>query len=585
MDNIARTRITPHNSRRDIKKKYRYNDSISKYRRSHPNNNIQKLTINPKKKFKLALENLKEGLAEFTSETNENRNSIAKEKEKQNNYNIESKSIKRFDSTHKRLSLSAPKYHILKSTTPKRNLPLLKKRSYLDTSKSLHRSFFTNKDYTTNSDIYRVDDILQPYETSSKDFNKPNYRRILGNDLKYDNDSSISYYRMNSLKIENDIKNREINNMNTILQRQNKELRQKVREMRYKINDFLNNIKLMRMDNQRLNSEKNKLLIQISNLENELDTNKNLSMNELESKSNQIAELNEEVMRLNLILDEKENEIIRLNNGINELNYTDDEENKNFNTNELIKQLNDLKNENEYLRREKEENGQIRNNLINNNNINNDNRIKNLIQENNNLKIENEKMKNYFSNIKKKNNSLENQRNEYQNNISELSQKVNILQDENNSLKNILNNYQQNSLLRNKKQNNSTNEFKNQINQLLEQNKILKQQLSQNNNNDELSFLKNDVEEKNIEINDLNEKMKNLMGQLSILKTNNSDLSKQNSKLKSDLENLNNKITKLENENINNIQQIRELNNLNNILKIKANSVNSGSLNFNKQLE
>ena len=46
--------------------------------------------------------------------------------------------------------------------------------------------------------------------------------------------------------------------------------------MRYKINELLNNIKIIRMDNQRLNNEKKKLLLRITNLEKDIeDENEN----------------------------------------------------------------------------------------------------------------------------------------------------------------------------------------------------------------------------------------------------------------------------------------------------------------------
>ena len=201
--------------------------------------------------------------------------------------------------------------------------------------------------------------------TTSRGFSRPNYRGLLpSNKLKIENGNGMNnFIRLNNMNLNTDIKNKELNNLNNILERQNKELRQNTREMRYKINDLLNNIKLLRMDNQRLNSDKNKLLVQISNLENELDISKNLSMNELELKSNQIAELNEDIMRLNLILDEKENEIISLNNkngkGINELNDIDIEDNNNINISEYINQINALKEENEFLKSRNTENGQI----------------------------------------------------------------------------------------------------------------------------------------------------------------------------------------------------------------------------------
>ena len=104
-----------------------------------------------------------------------------------------------------------------------------------------------------------------------------NYMNTINNDT--------DYIKFNTIKYDDSFKNKELNNVNIILQKQNKQLRQNTREMRYKINDLLNNIKIMRMDNQMSKSEKSKLLIKISNLENEIDINKNLNINELELKN------------------------------------------------------------------------------------------------------------------------------------------------------------------------------------------------------------------------------------------------------------------------------------------------------------
>ena len=595
MDDITKIRQMPHSLRTERKKKYRYNDSLRKYRKTHPIN-ITKKYVNPKEKFEIALENLKEGLAEITAEFNDKnpKNESLKKKDMKI-----IKPMKRLNHQNP-LSLSMPKYHFLRTTTPKRNYPLLKqKKNYLDSSNPLQQSFFTTaNDKMDHSAIYKINDKMHADMTTSRGFSRPNYRGLLpSNKLKIENGNGMSnFIRLNNMNLNTDIKNKELNNLNNILERQNKELRQNTREMRYKINDLLNNIKLLRMDNQRLNSDKNKLLVQISNLENELDISKNLSMNELELKSNQIAELNEDIMRLNLILDEKENEIISLNNkngkGINELNDIDIEDNNNINISEYINQINALKEENEFLKSRNTENGQINNNES-------DEIINKLTQENqqfkklyNNLKNEYEKMKNYYSNIKNQQNSFSMQQNEYQQNINDLNFKLSTLQEENNNLKNLLNN--QNNMLRNKKQgnnniNNNETQLKNQLDQLLEENNMLKEQIEQNNyNNDELKYLKNDVEEKNSEIKDLNGKIKELMSQISVYKNISSDLTKENEKFKKDLEQRNNKIKNLETQNINNQQQIRELNNLNNKLKIKVYSIDSGSLNFsnlNKQLE
>jgi chromosome segregation ATPase len=265
----------------------------------------------------------------------------------------------------------------------------------------------------------KISDILSSsFRTTYRTKSRPNFSSPLAYkdfNLNLDKSSANNDFdniTMNSTSF-NSAKSKEIVTLNNILQKQNKELRQRIREMRYKINDLLNKIKIIRMDNQRLNSEKNKLLMKITNLENELDINKNLSLNQLESKSNIIAQLNEEIMNLNAIIDEKENEIINLANNINENNYDNDNginneynNGKNFydnnigdndireleddtntnidieslrqlNTNELINQIISLNNQINKLKNEKERNEQ-ENNILNNNLVdNNDKLLKN----------------------------------------------------------------------------------------------------------------------------------------------------------------------------------------------------------------
>ena len=594
MNNLTEINYNPNIIRIDRIKKYRYNDSNSKYRnyRNYINSD-NKRKINPTEKFQLALENLKEGLREISGQYKEKEDLEEKQKKRNKTFSITTKFPKRSHNWNKTQSFSAPKYNdfLKRNKIQKRKIISNLNNNYLNKSKSLHISFLRNNNFSSKSAVFPIDNFTTKTISSIKDFRRPSYKGILASDKSIIlNDIDINNIRLNRMTIDNNIKTRELNNMNIILKRQNKELRIIIRENKYKINDLLNNIKFLRFENQSLNNDKKKLLMHISNLENNLDINKNLSMNELELKSNQIIKLNDEIMRLNYILEEKQNEIVILNtnnrNAFSEYNYrVPKEENNIINIQNLQKVINDLKNENDYLKNKNKENG-ISNSSINN--INED-RINKLIKENqkyksiyNNLKNEYDKMKNYTLNIKNQRYSFEKEKNEYLKSIDSLTLQLNNLQIENNSLKNYVTN--------NKKESNNNinneNQLKNKINKLLEENKKLRNQIEQNNNNNiEFNYLKNDVEEKNNEIKDLYEKLKNLMSQLNSYKINYSEMRTKNSKLQLEIVQLNNKINSLENDIINNQQQIRDLDNLNNKLKIKVNSINSGSLNFNKQTE
>ena len=627
MDNINKIRNIRINNHRDPKKNknFRYNDSLGKYKKaiSHKSH---KHKLNPKEKFEIALTNLREGLEEITSEEKEREKqqkiliNERKAKNIRNNNMINARRLKNYNTLNNRISLSVPKYRHrnVRIETPSRHNYLHKKKSsFIEPPSSMHSTYVKTMNYSVNPKYYRTRNDSLFSRTAYRNFSRPRYKNnidsvIINTNSNYND--NIDYLTLTNRKISDDLKSKELSNINNILQRQNKELRQNIREMRYKVNDLLNNIKLLRMDNQRLNSENNKLLMRITNLENEFDISKNMSMNELELKSNQISQLNEEVMRLNIILEEKENEIINLQNrnghGINELDDYNEEESNNMSgvnkINELLKQIEDLKYEIEILRKEKMANGQ-NNKLINDKINQNANYTNNtLIQENakikklcNNLKNDNEKMKKYISDIQSQKASFEEQQNEYQININDLTQKLNNLEEENNTLKNVINNsnFQNNISLNSTESKNRNNENEKIINKLLEENNGLKIQLehyknynnnnSNNNNNGyedmNINFLKNDIEEKNNEIKDLNEKIKNLMNDLSKSKNKNSDLYKQNIKLNANLDQVNLQMTNLVKENLNNKQKIRELDNQNNILKIRVNSVKSESFDFNKR--
>ena len=650
MENIPNSRHNPHAVHRlQLKKNYRYNDSLKKYKRAMTNlAQKSKNLIQSKNSYETDLSNLNVGLNKISTEF--------KEREAPSSSNM----IKKHDWTkNRRVALSSPKFHILKHSTPKRDYNLRRKNLYINTPKVTNYSTYlkaTNNfnDFNEGERRNKITDILSSsFRTTYRTRSRPNFRPLLTsydfnlNPNKSSANNDIDNITMNSTSFTS-AKSKEIVTLNNILQKQNKELRQRIREMRYKINDLLNNIKLIRMDNQRLNSEKNKLLMKITNLENELDINKNMSLNQLESKSNIIAQLNEEIMKLNIIIDEKENEIINLTNNINENNYDNDNDinnqysngkqfydNKNIrdndireleddtntnidietlrqlDTNDLINKIISLNNQINKLKNEKENNEQenkiLNNNLVDNNDklLKNNERINNLIQENQkirkmykNLKDEYEKMKNYTSHLREQKPSFDNQQKEYQNNLNNLTQKLNLLKNENNILKNVINASGSKNKVQNKNvndnlnnENNMDNQLLIQLDQLLEENNMLKTQLNQNNENidnnnfkdgnnmgnnyQEINYLKNDIEEKTFEINNLKEKIKNLITQLNTYKNSNGNLSKNCTQLKQEINQFNTKISNLEKENMNYKQQIIDLSNANNKLSIQLNGTSN----------
>ena len=285
MDNLTRIRNNHGYTRRNIKKNFRYNDSINMYKKTI-SNYMQKSGLNPKGNFEQALSNLKESLKDSSIEFYQKEKYKKKENEGRNNYRTNNK----YNLVNKRTNLSVPKHHHYeRTTTPSINKLLIQKKlSYLDSKKSMKNLYFkTINNYNRDSSFYRSRDNYSHSHNSKRNYSRPSYRSILNlSNLNYMNtiNNDTDYIKFNTIKYDDSFKNKELNNVNIILQKQNKQLRQNTREMRYKINDLLNNIKLLRMDNQRLNNEKNQVLMAIRNLENELDNNKNMSLNELEIK-------------------------------------------------------------------------------------------------------------------------------------------------------------------------------------------------------------------------------------------------------------------------------------------------------------
>ena len=649
MDNIASKRNNHHTGQRgEVKrlKKTRYNDSLGKYKTKYQNlihkqKNEANQNINQNKnintstnqnKFEEALTNLKSGLVESSQDI--------EIKEKKQEY----KPIRRHNFTNtQRSSLSVPKYHILRPTTPKRVFNLAKRKIYINTPKTMNDSsyFKTAENFVVYPEVDRNNRYVETLRPKYRNYSRPSFRPLLtSTDFGINMKSNINNFIDNT-------RGKELITLNNILTKQNKELRQKAREMRYKINDLLNNIKLIRMDNQKNNDEKKKLLMEIKNLENQLDYNKNMSLNELELKSNTITKLNEELMHLNALVDEKENEILNLNEKINmsvnnnnnnnkyrsmkqhrnvynnnnnnnneikELEYNlnediinndiNNQELSNMNNNELINIINNLKEEINNLRFEKENNEQknkmMNNNLIDNKNklIANDEKINNLLQENQNvkkkyqkLKNEYEKMKNYVSHNQSQRVSFGKLQTEYENKLNELTQQCNELHNENNMLKNAINNSggnnQQNQNINDE---NMDNQLLIQIKYLNEENNMLKEQLNQqkvNNNymdaqelnpddNEQINYLKNKIDDKNNEINKYKDQLQNLVNQLNEYKNNTENLSNENNYLQQEKEEMNRTISELKNENQKKLRTIANLQNKVNSLSLDIENANSG---------
>ena len=577
------------------KLKVRGNDSIGKYKKNfaqkHLDSNINKVEIPLKK--------LNSGLTDISAQINK--------PELQINNNIP---IKRYDWTNReRISRSAPKYHILKPTTPRRDYNILKRKNlkYPNTPKALNNSsYYKTAENFSHLDSEENNNYISLIPKRSLYYGRPSFKSIIStNELDNNNKTTgrLGIYNKGHNYTNTSINNKEFFTLNNILLKQNKELRLKNRENRYKINELLNNIKVSRMDNQRLINEKNSLLMNIDSLEKEIELNKNMSFNELESKNNTITELNEEIIKLKTALDEKLNEIMILKNNIkNHIKNQNTDINRDNTINSLLRQNNELKIENEYLKKEKENisnKNEIMNNnlLINNNNIKaNNEKINYLIKENQEnqkykkeylgLKKENEKLKNYLYHIQNQKVSFDKLQKEYQKNVNDLEHQKEELSNENNELKKKMKEYEKNIQLLNENINNYDveNQMVNKNNTLLAQNEEIKNenenlklQLSQNNNDNLviINDLKKEIEEKTNEINNYQEKIKELESVLNLQKNKDEDISKNYLDVKQEKEQLQLKVSQLENMNHNNQQQIIQLKNINNKLNSQINSYNA----------
>ena len=541
-------------------------------------------------KFEQALINLKEGLEQLSNEF--------PLEETSNNYNYSYKNV-----PLKRISYSAPKNRSEKNTYLRNTFNIIpNKKNSIPKNINSKKYININNSYLNSKDNFSM--INHPQRKLVGRYS--NYFYNDRSNYKADYTSDVINLNNNYFYNSDISKNNEIALIIKILKKQNKQYKIKNSEMRNKINDLLNNLSMERMSNQRLNNEKKKLLMKITSLENELEIKNSMKLNEIELKNSEIEKLKDEIMNLKILLDKKEKQIINLENNYNNLN------NNNLN-NYKYSNNNGYDNSNQFLKNIPKSDihllddnfDELNNNMINNNpyinnsnidaNSNLNNNYLNQINELKNQLKEYEKLKNNFIEMKNQKNSYEMKQLEYQNNIDILSQQLNLLKEDNNNLK-ITNHNQNKRIISDKntikkfldENNNLKNKIKNIEEQIKKNNAINKMNNPKNNinennniNEQEINYLKSDLEEKIIEINELNEKIKNLMNQLNISKNGSTDLEKNNQKLKEEIEQLNVKISSLENENLNNQQQIFELSNLNNKLQIRVNSVHSGNFKLN----
>ena len=616
MENNIKVRHNPHQAHRaHLKKITRYKDSLSKYKNTIPKL-IQKHNIIPtqeQSESKINLKNLREELMEDTAEIGKNEVP-----------SIFSSTTSYERRTNPRHSLSAPRYHILKATSPKRNYLRREKNINHHTPISLYRSCVKNDDFNGKRNRNnKISDILSSSfrtRTNSRSRGRAifqnNYNEMTLNPKR----SSIPIDGINNLLTKSyagkSIKGLEKSTQNNILQKQNQELRQKVREMRFKINDLLNEIKSLRIDNQRAENDKQKLYIKILDLTTLLDKKENLIIRLSNNMKNYSEEIEYDDNNINEGYYNKGKNIYNKTQKYNDgNNFGDDNDLRRLNKDEIINEINNLREKIENLNNQKKS-IERKNKMMNFNLFENNEKIAKLIKENNNFRImnqklenESQKMKNYYMTLLNDQKILfEIQQKEYQNNLNDLGLKLDVLKEENDALKNEIDNVSINNLPTNQNKNDNENMNNQFVEQLIKENNILKAQLKEkdqelNNNNFnegnnyennfiEINYLKNDLEEKNNRIISIQEKVKNLFTQMNSFK--NEVFMKNNSQLEQKINQINFKVINLENENLKKQKKILDLNNLNNKLSMQINNANNDNcqqafnnndINYNEEIE
>ena len=586
------------NSRKHLRKR-NINDSIKKYKKENPSLiKNKRLVINTNIKGEdLPYPKAPTKLGDFYNKYIRKDNTV--------NSNL----IQRFEknNSYKRISSSAPKHHFLKRATAKTN-NISRRNLYLN---NLNESSFIDR----RNELTDISESDYKYKYSVIVPSSSNYYGDHNNRITYKPILTTTNYNINTERRSESIS--EKNNLISILNKQNKELRIRNREMRFQMNELLNKQKLIKNDNQNLSNDKKELIMEIERLENEFEYYKNMTLNELETKTNKISELSEDLVKMKNIIDTKRYENINLessgsyrqnlyafnNNAYqdenqdleyNDENYEEDNNNDNNNielnniNNDLINHINNLELENRNILNQKKANEKILN------------------QKMNNLIMANKKYNNIIANLKKDNEKLKNSiQNQSQNNksLNELKAKIALLEKENKELKSTKDIMDNNTL-----------KIIEERNQLLEENQNLKESLNKmelnapstsNNYAIENINLKAQLDKKEeqlifqkIQMNGLSVKINNLNKKISELENMNNNLNSINNKLKINISSsanksynstsnqiLQNEILELKKENEekdNEIEQLKnQIENYNNKIPNEDNEQNYGIDTFN----
>ena len=440
-------------------------------------------------------------------------------------------------------------------------------------------------DYLNNSN----NPLNKNFNNTKNSIKKNNYINSDFNNLNKYFQNDVNYIILNKTINSVDFKNKELIHLNNILQNQNKDLRQSVRILNNKVRILSNENKTLVKNQKEILIEKNKLLKQISLFENEFKMNKNILLKKLEQKTKMVQELNKEKMQLYNIIEQKNYLIKKIkkinpNNTINKDLFNEEESEKNYEKNELLSKIFELKNELDNI---KEENEKLKQNLSPEND---DETLKEEIKKYKYLYFklyhEKENMKNNLSN------NQENINRQNQNKINELITKLNSISKENNNLRQIINNknIKENDLFHNQlkiKQSEIIN-LKNK-NEILQKNtEKMQREIEQRKN--QTSTLQSDIINLKAQIKDLataslstsNKKTDNTEQMNKFLKQR----YRENADLNNVVLNLKAQISELENEQHNYVLQISKIQKLEKHLNEakKENETNFNELR-NKQSE
>ena len=552
--------------RKNLKKKYRYNDSINKYKKENPK-------LIKKKNVEININN---------EDLNLNRtsrlNGFSKDQREENdNFNYNPINIfERNEQIKRTRTPSAPRNDLLKKIYPKRNYNIIRNNIYLKTNNNSSLLNINNgsseiSQIDRNNNYYNI--LKSPFNKIRESNNKTSHKRLLTNPpnnfntQRYRNTSDYSNINMNKTQsFKDDINNKKLLNMNKILLKTNRELREKNRMMNLEISDLINEQNEIKIENQNLFDDQNWLLIEIEELENELEYFRNLSLRDLEKRNIKIKELNDEIMNMKNMLNVKQsniNNIFKKNNNVNnepnikyrnnnvnnqnieqdeilELDFNEESIPKTINNgnnnqvltviNNLREQINNLKLKSQKIILDKQKNEKM------------------LYQKINNLIQKNKEYSNIISKLQKEdikdNNFTETQ---LRNQLKELQEKYDILQNKYNELNETMERsdknfqivikerndllQQQTDLIKNQK---SVSIISNSSNNIIEENKNLKKKINElekqlaicqfkldnrlqsDNCNSEITNLK----QKNIELENINKNLLEINNQLEKEKEN-----------------------------------------------------------------